>query len=132
MYRRLLKYVSPDKYNGVDYRRGGGTYPNLLDAHSPFQIDGNFGGTAGVAEMLIQATPTTIVLLPAVPDVWAVEGSFDGLRARGAFTVDAKWKKGEITEFTITSDKGGTTTVYANGKSYPVSLKPGESKTITV
>ncbi len=132
MYRRLLKYVSPDKYNGVDYRRGGGTYPNLLDAHSPFQIDGNFGGTAGVAEMLIQSTPTSIVLLPAVPDVWAVEGSFDGLRARGAFTVDAKWKKGEITEFTITSDKGGTTTVYANGKSYPVSLKPGESKTITI
>lgn len=132
MYRRLLKYISPDKYNGVDYRRGGGTYPNLLDAHSPFQIDGNFGGTAGVAEMLIQSTPETITLLPAVPDVWAVEGGFNGLRARGAFTVDADWKKGKVTSFTVTSGAGGKTTVIANGKSYPINLKPGESTTINI
>ena len=132
MYRRLLKYVSPDRYKGFDQRRGGGTYPNLLDAHSPFQIDGNFGGTAGVAEMLIQSTPETITLLPALPDNWAVEGGFDGLKARGAFTVNAKWKKGEVTTFTIASDKGGRTTVYANGKSYPISLQPGESKTVNI
>lgn len=132
MYRRLLKYVSPDGYKGFDQRRGGGTYPNLLDAHSPFQIDGNFGGTAGVAEMLMQSTPESITLLPAAPDNWAVEGSFDGLRARGAFTVDAKWSKGKVTTFTISSDKGGSTTVYANGKSYPVNLQPGESKTFNI
>ena len=132
MYRRLLKYVSPDKYNGPDKRRGGGTYPNLLDAHSPFQIDGNFGGTAGVAEMLMQSTPEDITLLPAIPDNWATEGSFEGLRARGAFTVDAKWAKGKVKTFTISSDKGGNTTVNANGMAYPITLKPGESKTINL
>lgn len=123
MYRRLLKYVSPDKYRGEDARRGGGTYPNLLDAHSPFQIDGNFGGTAGVAEMLMQSTPDTITLLPALPANWAT-GSFDGLRARGAFTVSARWTDGKVTSVTLSSENGGTTTVRANGKDYPVTVAP--------
>ena len=66
MYRRLLRYVSPDNYKGEDARRGGGTYPNLLDAHSPFQIDGNFGGCSGVIEMLMQSSTNKIVLLPSI------------------------------------------------------------------
>lgn len=127
MYRRLLKYVSPDRYEGPDKRHGGGTYPNLLDAHAPFQIDGNFGGTAGVAEMLMQSTPESITLLPALPSQWAEKGSFKGLRARGAFTVDADWADGKVTTFKVTSDAGGETTVNAGGKSYRVSLEPGES-----
>lgn len=128
MYRRLLKYVSPDGYKGNDARRGGGTYPNLLDAHSPFQIDGNFGGTAGVAEMLIQSDPDVITLLPALPEQWS-NGSFKGLKARGGFEVDAEWHNGKVTEMTVSSPKGGATTIIVNGNSTPVDLIPGQSIT---
>lgn len=130
MYRRLLRYVSPDNFNGYDARHGGGTYPNLLDAHSPFQIDGNFGGTAGVAEMLVQSTPTTITLLPALPDQWET-GSFKGLRTRGGFEIDADWKEKRVRTLTISSEKGGRTTLLVNGNKTAVTLRPGESRTLT-
>lgn len=110
MYRRLLRYVSPDEYKGDDQRRGGGTYPNLLDAHSPFQIDGNFGGTSGVAEMLLQSTSTEIRLLPALPSEWAT-GSVRGLRARGGYSVDASWIDGQVSEAVITRIAPGEGTV---------------------
>ena len=100
MYRRLLRYVSPDAYRGPDARRGGGTYPNLLDAHSPFQIDGNFGGCAGVAEMLLQSTPDSITPLPALPAAWP-EGYAKGLRTRTGQCVDIRWKNGKAVQFNV-------------------------------
>ena len=95
MYRRLLRYVSPDNYQGEDARRGGGTYPNLLDAHSPFQIDGNFGGCAGVIEMLVQSTENGVNTLPALPAAWP-EGYIKGVRTRTGEIVDLSWRDGEV------------------------------------
>ncbi|MCQ2237634.1 MAG: glycoside hydrolase family 95 protein [Bacteroidaceae bacterium] len=129
IYRRLLKYISPDNYQGDDARRGGGTYPNLLDAHSPFQIDGNFGGCAGVAEMLVQSTMDEIQLLPALPKEWS-DGQVSGLVARGGFVLDMTWKNGRVTALTVTARTGGTTTILINGSKKKVNLKKGETKIV--
>ena len=91
----------------------GGIYPNLWDTHTPFQIDGNFGMTSGVAEMLMQSNMGFINLLPALPDVWS-EGSVNGLVACGNFEISMDWTKGGITNATILSRNGGTATVKAD------------------
>ena len=102
-YKLLKSLLMPTHTEDMKNNGGGGTYPNLFCAHPPFQIDGNFGGTSGIAEMLIQSQDGYIEFIPALPDVWS-EGSFKGLRVRGGAEADAAWHDKKLSAITLRAD----------------------------
>lgn len=124
MYRELLKYVNPDGMR-TNYSGGGGTYPNLFDAHPPFQIDGNFGGAAAVIEMLMQSAENEIRLLPALPDAWA-NGSISGICARGGYIVSMEWENKLLKKVTVQAREGGKTTLVSGDRKKEIKLQKGE------
>ncbi len=129
IYRKLLTAVAPEGSRMPNYSKGGGTYPNLFDAHPPFQIDGNFGGTAGVCEMLMQSGDNKIELLPALPEQWK-DGSVSGLCARGGFEVNFKWKDGKVRDCSIKAKTNSSVTLLYNGQQKTVKLKAGKTQNI--
>jgi alpha-L-fucosidase 2 len=122
-YKILKNFITLVGGEGIDYNQGGGIYANLLCAHPPFQIDGNFGYTAGVAEMLLQSQEGFIDFLPAIPDQWKSSGEVKGLKARGNVTVGFKWEHGKVISYSLTGPKASTIKIKLNGIFKTVKVK---------
>jgi alpha-L-fucosidase 2 len=124
-FKLLKELLKPTARTDINYGAGGGVYQNLLSAGPPFQIDGNFGATAGIAEMLIQSHAGFINILPSIPDQWKATGSVKGLKARGNFTVDFAWKDGKVTSYRIMSPTPRKVKVKVNGEIKEITASKG-------
>jgi alpha-L-fucosidase 2 len=114
-YKLFRQFIRPTLATNMNYGDRGGIYPDMLCAGPPFQIEGNFGATAGIAEMLIQSHAGYIELLPALPDDWASSGEVSGLKARGNFTVDFTWKDGKVIRWWVNSPGRRSVKIKVNG-----------------
>ncbi len=122
----LIRQFNPADVPGKVALQGGGTYPNLFDAHPPFQIDGNFGITAGIANLLLQSQKGVIRLLPCLPKAFQ-NGYVNGLIAKGNITCDIEWRQGKVTGFTLTSPISQKVTLCYGTESTEIELKANES-----
>jgi alpha-L-fucosidase 2 len=122
-YTLINSLITPTVGRG--FGGGGGLYPNLFDAHPPFQIDGNFGLTSGVVEMLLQNHEGDIHLLPALPATWPT-GNIQGLRTRGGFVVDLTWEEGGLTQAVVEATRSGVARVRYRGETHEYPMEAGE------
>ena len=115
-FKLLKEVLRPTLRTDINYGAGGGVYPNLLSAGPPFQIDGNFGGSAGILEMLLQSHDGYIELLPSIPAIWKRQGQVKGIRAQNNITIDLQWSNGKVINYKLYSPSKQQVKLKVNGQ----------------